>query len=97
MGERMAFPWELNIDRPYRDEKWPFPEQRARGESTDSAFGGSAEKLDGFPVDSENWQGTADGSDAENPGKTRAVPFRIETPLLTEAHKSRRGIGSVSE
>jgi len=46
MGERMAFPWELNLDRPYRDEKWLFPEQRARGESTDSVFGGSAEKLD---------------------------------------------------
>ena len=40
MGERMAFPWELNLDRPYRDEKWLFPEQRARGESTDSVFGG---------------------------------------------------------
>ena len=39
----MAFPWELNLDRPYRDEKWPFPEQRAWGESTDSAFRGSAE------------------------------------------------------
>jgi hypothetical protein len=30
----MAFPWELNLDRPYGDEKWPFSEQRARGEST---------------------------------------------------------------
>ena len=30
----MAFPWELNLDRPYHDEKWPFPERRARGEST---------------------------------------------------------------
>jgi hypothetical protein len=52
----MAFPWELNLDRPYRDEKLPFPGQRARGESTDSVFGGSAEKLDGFPPD--NRQGT---------------------------------------
>ena len=24
--------------------------------------------------------GTAEGSDPENPGKTRTVPFRIETP-----------------
>ena len=74
----MAFPWELNLDRPYRDEKWPFPEQRARGESTDSVIGGSAEKLDGFPVDGR--QGAAEGSDAENPGNTRPVPFRIEAP-----------------
>ena len=50
----MAFPWELNFDRPYRDEKWPFPEQRDRRESTDSVVGGSAEKIDGFPADSEN-------------------------------------------
>jgi hypothetical protein len=56
-GERMAFPWELNLDRPYRDEKWPFPEQRAWGESTDPVFRGSAEKLDGLPADSENRQG----------------------------------------
>ena len=49
----MAFPWELNLDRPYRDEKWPFPEQRDRRES-DSVVGGSAEKIDGFPADSEN-------------------------------------------
>ena len=49
----MAFPWELNLDRPYRDETWPFPEQRGRRESTDSVSG-SAEKLDGFPADSKN-------------------------------------------
>jgi hypothetical protein len=62
MGERMAFPWELNLDRSYRDEKWPFPEQRARSDSTDSVIGDSAEKLDGFPVESENRQRTAEGS-----------------------------------
>jgi hypothetical protein len=54
MGERMAFPWELNLDRPYCDEKWPFPGQRARGESTDSVFGGSAEKVDGFPAETRD-------------------------------------------
>jgi hypothetical protein len=71
MGERMAFPWELNLDRPYRDEKWPCPELRARRGSTDSVVGGSAEKLDGFPADSENRQGTAEGSDPESPGKCK--------------------------
>ena len=69
MGERMAFPWELHLDRPYRDQKWPFPDQRARGESTDSVFGGSAAKLDELPADSENRHGTAEGSDPESPGK----------------------------
>jgi hypothetical protein len=67
----MAYPWELNLDRPYRDEKWPFPEQRARGESTDSVFGGSAEKLGGFPADSENRQGAAEGSNPDSPGKRK--------------------------
>jgi hypothetical protein len=52
----MAFPWELNLDRPYRSAKWRFPEQRARGESTDSVFGGAAEKLDEFPAESKNRQ-----------------------------------------
>jgi hypothetical protein len=65
----MAFPWELNLDRPYRDEKWPLPEQRARGESTDSIFGGSDEKLDGFPADNENRRGAAERSDPESHGK----------------------------
>jgi hypothetical protein len=75
----MAFPWELNLDRPYRDEKWPFPEQRAWGESTDSVFGGSAEKLDGFPADS----GTAEGSDPESPGKRKPrLPAVIDHKLL---------------
>jgi hypothetical protein len=68
----MAFPWELNLDCPYRNEKWPFPEQRARGESTDLVFGGAAEKLDEFPADSENRQGTAKGSDPESPGKRKS-------------------------
>jgi hypothetical protein len=67
----MAFPWELNLDRPYRDEKWLLPEQRARGDSADSVVGGSAEKLDGFPVESENLQGTAEGADPEGPGKRK--------------------------
>ena len=73
----MAFPWELNLDRRYRDEKWPFPEQRARGDSTDSVFGGSAEKLDGFPVESENRQRTAEGSDPEGPGKRKPRPLTV--------------------
>jgi hypothetical protein len=50
----MAFPWELNLDRPYRDEKWPFPGQRGRGESTGPVFGGSAEKVDGFPAETRD-------------------------------------------
>lgn len=79
----MAFPWELNLDRPYRDEKWPFPEQRAPGESTDSVFGGCAEKLDGFPADSENRQGTAEGSDPASPGKRKLrLPTVIDHKLL---------------
>jgi hypothetical protein len=79
----MAFPWELNLDRPCRDEKWPFPEQRARGDSTDSEFGGSAEKLDGFPADSENRQGTAEGSDPESPCKRKPrLPTVIDHKLL---------------
>ena len=32
----MAFPWELNLECPYRDEKWPFHEELARRDSTDS-------------------------------------------------------------
>jgi Mycobacterium 19 kDa lipoprotein antigen len=53
-GERMAFPWELNLDRPYHHEKSPLPEQWARAESTDSVFGGSPEKLEEFSVESKN-------------------------------------------
>jgi hypothetical protein len=49
----MAFPWELNLDRPYHDEKWLFPEQRTRIELTDSDFDGSAEKNDELSADSE--------------------------------------------
>ena len=49
----MAFPWELNLDPTYRDETSPTPEQGVRGESTDSVFGSSGEKLDGFPADGE--------------------------------------------
>ena len=71
----MAFPWELNLDRPYHDEKWPFPERRARGESMDSVFGGAAEKLDIFPADSENRQGTAEGSDPES--RAQIHPSRL--------------------
>jgi hypothetical protein len=54
----MAFPWELNIERPYR-EKRPFQEELARRDSTDSGLGGSAEKLDGFPADNETRRATA--------------------------------------
>src|SRR6476646_12286155 len=43
LGERMAFPWELNLERPYRDKDWPLQEQLARRDSTDSEFGGSTE------------------------------------------------------
>jgi hypothetical protein len=49
----LAFPWELNLDRSYRDERWRSPEPQARGESTDSVFGSSGDKLDGFPAGSD--------------------------------------------
>ena len=78
----MAFPWELNLDHPYHDEKWPFPEQRARSESTDSVFGGSAEKLDEYPADSENRQGTAEGCDPESPGKRKPRLLTVIDKLL---------------
>lgn len=55
----MAFPWELNLERPYRDKDWPLQEELAQRDSTDSGFGGSTEKLDGFPADNEPRQGTA--------------------------------------
>ena len=64
----MAFPWELNLDRPYHDEKWFFPEQRTRIELTDSDFDGSAEKNDELSADSE---------EREAPQKTS---IRIATP-----------------
>ena len=53
----MAFPWELNVGRPYRDEKWRPPQQPAPGESTDSALGDSTERLDGIPTDWEDHAG----------------------------------------
>jgi hypothetical protein len=55
----MSFPWELNLERPYRDKDWPLHEELAQRDSTDSGFGGSTEKLDGFPADNEPRQGTA--------------------------------------
>jgi hypothetical protein len=56
----MPFPWELNLDRPYRHEKWTVPERRARG---DTVVGGSAEKHRAFPADNADRQGTTEGSD----------------------------------
>jgi hypothetical protein len=52
----MAFPWELNLDRPYHDEKWLFHERRAGVELIDSDFEGSAEKNDELSADSEQRQ-----------------------------------------
>jgi hypothetical protein len=45
LGERMAFPWELNLERPYRDTNRRLQEEPTRRESTDSGF--STEKRDG--------------------------------------------------
>jgi len=55
----MAFPWELNLERPYRDKNGPLQEELARRDSTESGYGGSAEKRDGFPADNEHRRGTA--------------------------------------
>jgi hypothetical protein len=44
----MPFPWELNLDRPYRHVKWPFPDQRTRGDTA---------------ADNEDRQDTTEGSD----------------------------------
>jgi hypothetical protein len=63
----MAFPWELNLDHSYRDEKWHFPEP-ALGEST-------AEKLD-ESADPKDRHGTAEHSDARSPG-TRTPRQRL--------------------
>jgi hypothetical protein len=70
----MAFPWELNLDHSYRDEKWHFPEP-ALGESTDSVFGSSAEKLD-ESADPKDRHGTAEHSDARSPA-TRTPRQRL--------------------
>ena len=56
----MPFPWELNLDRPYRHEKWRFPEQRARG---DTVAGDSAEKRNAFPADNAERQEITEASD----------------------------------
>jgi hypothetical protein len=61
----MAFPWELNLDRTYGDEK-SFPE-RARGESTDSVFSSSGEKLDAAAGAAAGHE----GPDAESPAKRK--------------------------
>jgi hypothetical protein len=54
----MAFPWELNLERPYR-EKRSFLEELVRRDSIDSGLGGSATAPDGFSADSETRDGTA--------------------------------------
>jgi hypothetical protein len=54
----MAFPWELNLERPYR-EKRSFQEEPARRDSIDSGLGGSAMTPDGSTADSETRDGTA--------------------------------------
>ncbi len=65
----MAFPWELNLERPYR-EKRSFQEELGRGDSIDSGLGGSAKAPDGFPADSETRDGTATAQSRGN--RTRA-------------------------
>jgi hypothetical protein len=67
----MPFPWELNLDRPYRHDNWLFPEQRARANSTDSVFSGSAETHHEFPADGENLQDTAEDPRWDSPGKRK--------------------------
>jgi hypothetical protein len=57
----MPFPWELNLDRPYHDEKWRFLDERAWAESPDSEFGDPAELLGSYPADNENRHGAANG------------------------------------
>jgi hypothetical protein len=69
MGERMAFPWELNVERPYH-EKRPFHEELARRDSTDSGIG-TAEKLDGLPADNETRQGSAKAPTQGTRARTR--------------------------
>lgn len=76
----MAFPWELNLDRPYRDEKWPFRGQRARGESTDLVLGGSAEKLDGFPAETRDDVAAERRSYPISSMPTRTVPQPLAQP-----------------
>jgi hypothetical protein len=55
----MAFPWELNLNGAYRDKRWDFHDELARGRSSDTVFGGATEKLDECPVDSKKWERTA--------------------------------------
>jgi hypothetical protein len=88
MGERMAFPWELNLDRPYRDEKWPFPGQRARGESTGPVFGGSAEKVDGFPAETRDDVAAERRSYPISSMPTRKVPQPLAQPGVERASMS---------
>jgi hypothetical protein len=65
----MAFPWELNLERPYR-EKRSFQEELGRRDSIDSGLGGSGTTPDGFPVDSDTRDGTATAQSRGN--RTRA-------------------------
>jgi len=64
----MAFPWELNLERPYREK--PFQEELGRRDSIDSGLGGSGTTPDGFPVDSDTRDGTATAQSRGN--RTRA-------------------------
>lgn len=55
----MPFPWELNLDRPYRHEKWRVPEQRAQHATV---VGGSDEDHHEFPAPKENRQAITEDS-----------------------------------
>jgi hypothetical protein len=76
----MAFPWELNLDHAYRDEKWDLPDELARGRSTDTVFGGDPKKLDECPVDSEKWERTGEHSNPQYAGKRKASSRSLEAP-----------------
>ena len=61
----MAFPWELNLERPYR-EKRSLQEELVRRDSIDSGLGGSGRTPDAIPADSETRDDTARAQSSGN-------------------------------
>ena len=72
----MAFPWELNLERPYR-EKRSFQEELVRRDSIDSGLGGSATTPDGFPARQRHSGRHRDGSEPGKPGKSEPGPLTV--------------------
>jgi hypothetical protein len=64
----MAFPWELNIDRPY--EKLTFPEGGARSDSTDWYSAASLRKSTAIRQKVKS-AGVAERFDQESPASAR--------------------------